>query len=151
MSESDTTPSEDREITIAPEKELSAPRTDMTVAEMREWLRNWVANATGQPATAPRGRCSCAVTAHRWSAGQRTGSCSASRRRPASRKRITPHSLRRSFATLALQAGVPMEIVQFDMDHASSRTTAGYNRLGVAPEARASNTVAALQIGRAHV
>lgn len=60
------------------------------------------------------------------------------------RKRITPHSLRRSFATLALQAGVPMEIVQFDMDHASSRTTAGYNRLGVAPEARASNTVAAL-------
>jgi polyketide synthase 13 len=25
-----------------------AARTDMTVAEMREWLRNWVANATGQ-------------------------------------------------------------------------------------------------------
>jgi polyketide synthase 13 len=35
---------------ITPEKELSAPRTDMTVGEMREWLRNWVANATGQPA-----------------------------------------------------------------------------------------------------
>jgi site-specific recombinase XerD len=30
------------------------------------------------------------------------------------KKRITPHSLRRSFATLALQAGVPMEVVQFD-------------------------------------
>ena len=27
-------------------------RTDMTVAEMREWLRNWVANATGQAAGA---------------------------------------------------------------------------------------------------
>ncbi len=27
-------------------------RTDMTVAEMREWLRNWVANATGQSADA---------------------------------------------------------------------------------------------------
>ncbi len=25
-----------------------APRTDMTVPDMREWLRNWVANATGQ-------------------------------------------------------------------------------------------------------
>ena len=24
------------------------PRTDKTVAEMREWLRNWIANATGQ-------------------------------------------------------------------------------------------------------
>ena len=37
-------------IVVAPEKELSAPRTDMTVGEMREWLRNWVANAVGQPA-----------------------------------------------------------------------------------------------------
>ena len=27
-------------------------RTDMTVAEMREWLRNWIANATGQSADA---------------------------------------------------------------------------------------------------
>lgn len=42
MSESDDP------ITIAPEKELTAPRTDMSVPEMREWLRNWVANATGQ-------------------------------------------------------------------------------------------------------
>jgi polyketide synthase 13 len=37
---------------IAPEKELAAPRTDMTVNQMRAWLRNWVANATGQPADA---------------------------------------------------------------------------------------------------
>lgn len=59
-------------------------------------------------------------------------------------KNITPHSLRRSFATLALQAGVPVEVVQFDMDHASTRTTLGYNRLGVEPHARASHTVAAL-------
>ena len=42
MSESDAP------ITIAPEKELTAPRTEMSVPEMREWLRNWVANATGQ-------------------------------------------------------------------------------------------------------
>ena len=38
------------EILIAPERELTAPRTEMTVGEMREWLRNWVANATGQSA-----------------------------------------------------------------------------------------------------
>ena len=38
------------EITLAPEPEMSAPRTDMTVNEMRQWLRNWVANATGQAA-----------------------------------------------------------------------------------------------------
>lgn len=59
-------------------------------------------------------------------------------------RKITPHSLRRSFATLALAAGVPIEVVQFDMDHTSSRTTGVYNRLGVEPHARASNTVAAL-------
>lgn len=29
---------------------MSAPRTDMTVNEMRQWLRNWVANATRQAA-----------------------------------------------------------------------------------------------------
>ena len=60
------------------------------------------------------------------------------------RQAITPHSLRRSFATLALQAGVPIEVVQFDMDHSSTRVTQVYNRLGVEPHARASNTVAAL-------
>ena len=31
-----------------PETPETPPRTDMTVQEMREWLRNWVANATGQ-------------------------------------------------------------------------------------------------------
>jgi polyketide synthase 13 len=38
------------QIIIAPEGELTAPKTDMSVPEMREWLRNWVANATGQHA-----------------------------------------------------------------------------------------------------
>ena len=47
MSESDT-PEATWE--IAPEKELTAPRTDISVPEMREWLRNWVAEATGQSA-----------------------------------------------------------------------------------------------------
>lgn len=59
-------------------------------------------------------------------------------------KNITPHSFRRSFATLALMAGVPVEVVQFDMDHEATRTTLGYNRLGVEAHARASHTVAAL-------
>ena len=48
MSESDTPESTSDEITIAPEPELAAPRTDMSVPEMRAWLRNWVASATGQ-------------------------------------------------------------------------------------------------------
>src|SRR6478609_428799 len=40
------------DIQPAPERPLVEPRTDITVAEMREWLRNWIANATGQSADA---------------------------------------------------------------------------------------------------
>jgi polyketide synthase 13 len=39
-------------IQLAHEKAAAPARTDMTVAEMREWLRNWIANATGQSADA---------------------------------------------------------------------------------------------------
>ncbi len=35
---------------LAPERPVTPARTDMTVAEMREWLRNWIAEATGQSA-----------------------------------------------------------------------------------------------------
>ena len=59
-------------------------------------------------------------------------------------KEISPHSFRRSFATLALQAGVPAHVVQAGMDHASIRTTMIYDRLGVEPHAAAAHTVAAM-------
>ena len=39
-------------MTAATPESSGSPRGDMTVAEMRAWLRNWVANATGQPADA---------------------------------------------------------------------------------------------------
>ena len=40
------------EIQLAPEKSVAPARTDMTVAEMRAWLRDWIANATDQSADA---------------------------------------------------------------------------------------------------
>ncbi|TDO14738.1 polyketide synthase 13 [Mycobacterium sp. BK086] len=43
MSESETP-----ETPETPGTPVTPPRTDLTVPEMREWLRNWVANATGQ-------------------------------------------------------------------------------------------------------
>jgi integrase/recombinase XerD len=43
-------------------------------------------------------------------------------------KPISPHSLRHTFCTLALDAGVPLHEVQDAMDHADPRTTQRYNR-----------------------
>jgi polyketide synthase 13 len=48
----DSQPAGEPEFQLAPEKPLTPARTDLTVAEMREWLRNWIATATGQPADA---------------------------------------------------------------------------------------------------
>src|SRR4051794_40104928 len=38
--------------TLASERPVAPARPDMTVSELREWLRNWIANATGQSADA---------------------------------------------------------------------------------------------------
>src|SRR4029079_3347649 len=45
----DDSPTAGDEIQLAPEKPVAPPRTDMTVAQMRQWLRDWIADATGQP------------------------------------------------------------------------------------------------------
>ena len=47
----DTEPDSQNLVPVASDEGASA-RTDMTVAEMRDWLRNWISNATGQAADA---------------------------------------------------------------------------------------------------
>ncbi len=42
--------------------------------------------------------------------------------------KITPHSLRHTFVTLAREAGVPLEDVQDAVGHADPRTTRRYDR-----------------------
>lgn len=41
---------------------------------------------------------------------------------------VSPHSLRHTFATLSLDAGVPLRQVQVDMGHADPKTTIRYDR-----------------------
>ena len=60
------------------------------------------------------------------------------------KKKISPHALRRTFATLALRAGVDIRVVQDGLDHADARTVLEYDALGVELHTQASNTVAAL-------
>ena len=56
-------------------------------------------------------------------------------------RKVTPHSLRHTATTLALSAGVPIRAVQVQMGHASTETTARYDR---ANRQRDNPTVAAL-------
>ena len=49
-------------------------------------------------------------------------------RRAGITKRISPHSLRHSFITAALDAGVPLRDVQEAASHADPRTTMRYDR-----------------------
>lgn len=58
------------------------------------------------------------------------------------RARISPHSLRHSFITIALQAGCPLHRVQYTVGHADPRTTERYDRLRESLEDNASDYVA---------
>ena len=49
-------------------------------------------------------------------------------RRPGIDGQISPHSLRHAFATIALDAGVPLHALQDSLGHADPRTTRRYDR-----------------------
>jgi integrase len=53
-------------------------------------------------------------------------------RRAGVRKKISPHSLRHTWATLARNAGLPLDTVQLLLGHESPRTTELYSRLSMA-------------------
>ncbi len=62
-------------------------------------------------------------------------------------KHITPHSLRHSFITAALDAGVPLRDVQIAARHADPRTTTRYDRARENLDRHASYIVAAFVAG----
>ena len=66
-------------------------------------------------------------------------------------KRISPHSLRHSFITAALDAGVPLRDVQEAASHADPRTTMRYDRARRSLDRHATYIVAAFVAGAARV
>jgi integrase/recombinase XerD len=64
-------------------------------------------------------------------------------------KRISPHSLRHSFITAALDAGVPLRDVQIAAGHADPRTTTRYDRARENLDRHASYIVTAFVAGAA--
>jgi site-specific recombinase XerD len=70
-------------------------------------------------------------------------------RRAGISKRISPHSLRHSFITAALDAGVPLRDVQEAASHADPRTTMRYDRGRQSLDRHATYVVAAFLAGAA--
>ena len=70
-------------------------------------------------------------------------------RRAGITKRISPHSLRHSFITTALDAGVPLRDVQEAASHADPRTTMRYDRARQSLDRHATHIVAAFVAGAA--
>jgi Phage integrase family len=66
-------------------------------------------------------------------------------------KRISPHSLRHSFITAALDAGVPLRDGQEAASHADPRTTMRYDRARQSLDRHATYIVAAFVAGAARV
>ena len=65
------------------------------------------------------------------------------------KKNITPHGLRHSFVTAALDAGVPLRDVQIAARHSDPRITARYDRARHNHDRHASHVVAAFLAGAA--
>jgi len=59
-------------------------------------------------------------------------------------KKVTPHVLRRSCATLLLKNGVDLRVVQAQLDHSSERVTANYDAIGVEIHGQAAHVMAAM-------
>ncbi|MGH3529890.1 MAG: tyrosine-type recombinase/integrase, partial [Pseudonocardiaceae bacterium] len=68
-------------------------------------------------------------------------------RRAGIAKRISPHSLRHSFITAALDAGVPLRDVQEAASHADPRTTMRYDRARGSLDRHATYIVATIVAG----
>lgn len=65
------------------------------------------------------------------------------------KKRLSPHGLRHSFVTAALDAGVPLRDVQIAARHSDPRITARYDRARHNHDRHASHVVAAFLAGTA--
>lgn len=87
------------------------------------------------------------ATGRRWAASEAFRTIQRLARSASIEGNVSPHSLRHTHATLALDAGVPLRDLQDSMGHADPRTTRRYDRARGRLERSSAYTVAASLVG----
>jgi len=98
----------------------------MLSPQLLEWLRDWWRAARPRAWLFPGQNLVNPMTAR-----QMVNAVHAAAREAGIGKRVTPHTLRHSFATHLLEQGVDIRVIQVLLGHAKLETTALYTRVAV--------------------
>ena len=125
-------------------KDRFVPLPPRTLKALREY---WATPSPSGPGSSPP---PAAITARPprptdpWSAPASRGPCAASSASWSFRKAISIHTLRHSYATHLLEAGVNLRLIQQYLGHSSLQTTMVYLHLTAASQEQARERIEAL-------